>query len=195
MDVYMIFGRVGDHSGDHFEIKIASKNKSKKQSYFGSILDGFWLTKWDHFGSILVLKIKQKSRQEKGRNSSMRATQLLQEPGRLGPLKPSLQGSRGQVKPYEHSTCAKARWRINFGWSSFGTSAMSFKVFCTPVELQLGFRPVWIRRVGYSGCNLDPPTTYLRSPSPPSVPRLARPRAPAAWCARTIVLSWSNSGV
>ena len=37
----------------------------------------------------------------------MQPTQAMQDGGRLGPLKPSLQGSRGQVKPYEHSTaCA-----------------------------------------------------------------------------------------
>ena len=43
----------------------------------------------------------------------MQPTRAMQAGGRLGPLKPSLQGSRGQVKPYEHSTCAKARWRIS----------------------------------------------------------------------------------
>ena len=72
-------------------------------SHFGPILAQFWFQK-----SI------QKSRSKKGRKSSMQLTRLLRHGGRLGPLKPSLQGSRGQVKPYEHSTCAKARWRIQY---------------------------------------------------------------------------------
>ena len=112
MDIFMIFDGFGNHFGNHFGIKIASKSRLKNQSYFGSILDGFWLPFWAHFDLILVPKIDQKSRSEKGRKSSMQVTQAMQHGGRLGPLKPSLQGSRGQVKPYEHSTCAKARWRI-----------------------------------------------------------------------------------
>ena len=108
----MIFDGFGNHFGDHFGSKIISKSRSKNDLNFGSILDGFWLTFWDHFGLILVPEINQKSRSEKGWKSSMQATRLLRARGRLGPLKPSLQGSKGQGKPYEHSTCAKARWRI-----------------------------------------------------------------------------------
>ena len=113
MHMLMIFDGLGDHFGGQFGIKIASKSRLKNQSDFGSILDGFWLPFWAHFDPILVPKIDQKSRSEKARKSSMPVMLLLQALGRLGPLKPSLQGSRGQVKPYEHSTCAKARWRIH----------------------------------------------------------------------------------
>ena len=113
MDIFMIFDGLGDHFGDHIGIKIAFKIRLKNQTDFASILDGFCLSFRAHFGSILVPKIDQKSRSEKGRKSSMQVTQAMQHGGRLGPLKPSLQGSRGQGKPYEHSTCAKARWRID----------------------------------------------------------------------------------
>ena len=56
MDIFMIFDGLGDHFGDHFGIKIASKSRLKNQSDFGSILDGFWLPFWVHFGPILVPK-------------------------------------------------------------------------------------------------------------------------------------------
>ena len=69
MDIFMIFDGLGDHFGDHFGIKIASKSRLKNQSDFGSILDGFWLPFWAHFDSILVPKIDQKSRSEKGWNA------------------------------------------------------------------------------------------------------------------------------
>ena len=57
----MIFGAFGDHFGEPFGIKIASKTRSKNQSDFGSILEGFWLPIWLHFGAILAPKIDQKS--------------------------------------------------------------------------------------------------------------------------------------
>ena len=65
MDIFMIFDGLGDHFGNHFGIKIASKSRLKNQSDFGSILDGFWLPFWAHVDPILVPKIDQKSRSEK----------------------------------------------------------------------------------------------------------------------------------
>ena len=67
MDIFMIFDGLGDHFGDHFGIKIASKNRSKNQSDFGSILEGFWLPMWLHFGPILAPKIDQESSSKKDR--------------------------------------------------------------------------------------------------------------------------------
>ena len=58
----MIFDGFGSHFGKHFGIKIASNNRSKNQSDFGSILEGFFLPLWIHFGQILAPKIDQKSR-------------------------------------------------------------------------------------------------------------------------------------
>ena len=63
----MNFDGSGYRFGDHFGIKIASKNRSKNQSDFGSILEGFWLPIWLHFGPILAPKIDQKSRSKKDR--------------------------------------------------------------------------------------------------------------------------------
>ena len=62
IDFFMIFDGFGDHFGEPFGIKIASKTRSKKHADFGSILDGFWLPIWRHFGPILAPKIDQKSR-------------------------------------------------------------------------------------------------------------------------------------
>ena len=62
IDVVLIVPGFGSHSGDHVGIKIASKNRLKNQSNFGSILEGFWLPIWLHFGPILAPKIDQKSR-------------------------------------------------------------------------------------------------------------------------------------
>ena len=61
IDFLMIFHGFGYHFGMHFGMKIASKNRSKNQSDFGSILEGFWLQIWLHFGTILAPKIDQKS--------------------------------------------------------------------------------------------------------------------------------------
>ena len=63
----MIFDGFGSHFGDHFGIKIASKNRSKNQADFGSIFEGFWLSSWLHFESILAPKIYQKSKSKKDR--------------------------------------------------------------------------------------------------------------------------------
>ena len=41
-DFGMILGSLWASFWDHFGIKIASKNRSKNQSDFGSISDGFW---------------------------------------------------------------------------------------------------------------------------------------------------------
>ena len=57
----MIFDDFGMHFGEHFGINIASKNRSKKQADFGSILEGCWLPEEIHSGPILVPKIGQKS--------------------------------------------------------------------------------------------------------------------------------------
>ena len=65
IDFWLIFDGFGSHFGDHFGIKIASKNRSKNQSDFGSILEGFWLPSWLHFGSMLAPKMDQKSMLEK----------------------------------------------------------------------------------------------------------------------------------
>ena len=89
MDIFMIFDGLGDHFGNHFGIKIASKSRLKNQSDFGLIFDGFWLPCWYHFGIILLPKIDQKSRSEKGRKSSMQVTQVLQDEGRRFPLNPA----------------------------------------------------------------------------------------------------------
>ena len=62
----MIFGGFGSHVGEHFGIKIASKNGSKNQSDFGPILEGRWLPTVVHFESIWVPKIDRKSRLKKG---------------------------------------------------------------------------------------------------------------------------------
>ena len=62
IDIFMIFDGLGDHFGSPFGIKIVSKSLLKNQSDFGSILDGFWLPIWLHFGPSLVPKIDQKSR-------------------------------------------------------------------------------------------------------------------------------------
>ena len=107
MGIFMIFNGLGDHFEIHFGIKIASKSRLKNQADFGLILDGFWLPFWALFGPILVLKIDQKSRSEKGRKSSTQVTQLLQHPGRRFPLNPCGAGPRGQLKPYEHSTACQ----------------------------------------------------------------------------------------
>ena len=57
-----IFGGFGSHFGDHFVIKIASKNGPINQSVFGLIFQGFWLPIGIQFGSILAPKIDEKSR-------------------------------------------------------------------------------------------------------------------------------------
>ena len=62
MDFWWILDGFGSYFGNHFGIKIASKNRSKKWSDFGSILEGFGFPKWLHFGPILAPKIDQKSR-------------------------------------------------------------------------------------------------------------------------------------
>ena len=57
IDFFMIVDAFGDHFGEPFGIKIASKSRLKNESDFGWILDGFWLPFWAHFGPILAPKI------------------------------------------------------------------------------------------------------------------------------------------
>ena len=57
VDFLMILGGLRASFWDHFGIKIASKNQSKNRSDFEWILEGFWLPKLLHFGSILAPKI------------------------------------------------------------------------------------------------------------------------------------------
>ena len=62
MDLLWILDGFGSHVGDHFGIKIASKNRSKNRSDFGWILEGFWLPNGVKVGPILAPKIDQKAR-------------------------------------------------------------------------------------------------------------------------------------
>ena len=61
IDFFMIFNAFGELFGEPFGIKIASRTRSKNQSDFGSILEGFWLPIWIHFGLIWAPKIDKKS--------------------------------------------------------------------------------------------------------------------------------------
>ena len=67
IDFFMIFNGFGDHFGEPFGIKIASKTRSKKHADLYSIFDGFWLPIWLHFGPMLAPKIDLKSRSKKDR--------------------------------------------------------------------------------------------------------------------------------
>ena len=62
IDFLLISGSFRGHVGEHFGIKIASKNQAKNQSDFGSILEGCWLPIWVLFGPILAPRIDPKSR-------------------------------------------------------------------------------------------------------------------------------------
>ena len=42
IDFLLLFYDFGHHLGEYFGIKIASKNRSRNQSDFGSIFAGFW---------------------------------------------------------------------------------------------------------------------------------------------------------
>ena len=57
IDCSMIWDGFGDHFGSHFGFKFASKNQAINQSDFGSVLKGFWLPIWFHFGIMLAPKI------------------------------------------------------------------------------------------------------------------------------------------
>ena len=67
IDFWMILDGFWTHFGEHFGIKIASKNRWKNQSDFGSIFEGFGLPIWLHFGPILAPKIDQESKSKKDR--------------------------------------------------------------------------------------------------------------------------------
>ena len=58
----MDFGWFWEPFGDHFGIKIASKNRWKNRSDFGWILEGFRLPNGVKVGPILAPKIDQKSK-------------------------------------------------------------------------------------------------------------------------------------